>query len=146
MDVMTNPMNLPLATPRKDLMGSSSINAPAWYRILSSDLLCDSLWHDLPLKYHQRSISLFCVYASRKLHYSSLVCCPRVLQSERHYSIAIHPQWRPERCMLLIARVHLNLIVSQKFIHERHAFKPTRVVDHDIHDWKGKLIFRTCLI
>jgi len=48
--------------------------------------------------------------------------------------------------MLLVIMVHLNLIVSRESVHEGHPFKPTRVVDHDIRDWKGELIFRTCLI
>jgi len=78
--------------------------------------------------------------------HSSLVCCPRVLQSERHNSITIYPQWRPERCMLVIFKVHLNLIVSRESIHERHPFKSTRVFNHNICDWKGELIFSTCLI
>jgi len=34
--------------------------------------------------------------------HSSMICYPCVLQSEGHDSIAIHPQWRPERCMLFI--------------------------------------------
>ena len=48
----------------------------------------------------------------------------------------------PKRCMLFIIRVHLDLIVSRESIHEGHPFKPTRVVDHDICNWKGEFIFR----
>ena len=39
--------------------------------------------------------------------------------------------------MFLIIKLHLNLIVFRESIHERHPFKPTYVVDHDIYDWKG---------
>ena len=48
--------------------------------------------------------------------------------------------------MLLIVRIHFDLIISRESIHQRHPLKPTRVVDHDIRDWKGKLSFRTRLI
>ena len=56
------------------------------------------------------------------------------------YAVLETNQWRPERCMLFIIRVHLDLIVSWP------PFKPTRVVYHDVHDWEGKFIFRTGLI
>jgi len=48
--------------------------------------------------------------------------------------------------MLLIVRVHLDLIVSRESIHERHPFKPARIVDHDIHDRKREFIFKTSFI
>jgi len=48
--------------------------------------------------------------------------------------------------MLLIVRVHLNLIEPRESVQKRHPFKSTRVVYHDIRDWKEKLIFRTRLI
>lgn len=35
------------------------------------------------------------------------------------------------------------LIVSWESIHEGHAFKTTRIVDHDIHNGEEKLILRT---
>ena len=77
---------------------------------------------------------------------SSLIYYPRILQSEGHHSIAIHPKWCLEGCMLLIVWIHLNLIVFRESIHERNLFKPTRVVDHNIYDWKGKLILKTSFI
>ena len=51
-----------------------------------------------------------------------------------------------ETCVFLIVRVHFNLIVPRESVHERHPFKPTHVVYHDIHDWKRELIFRIRLI
>jgi len=48
--------------------------------------------------------------------------------------------------MLFIVRIHLNLIISRESIRERYSFEPAPVVDHDIRDWKGKLIYRTHLI
>jgi len=78
--------------------------------------------------------------------HSSLVYHPRILKFERYDNIAIHPQGCPERSMLLIVRVHFNLIVPRESVHKRHPFKPTSIVYHDICDWKGELIFRTCLI
>jgi len=71
---------------------------------------------------------------------------PRILQSEGHDSIAIHPQRCPERYMLFIVMIHFNLIVPRESVHDRHPFKPACVVYHDIHDWKGELIFRTRFI
>ena len=76
--------------------------------------------------------------------HSSLACYPYIFQFEEHHSIAVHPYWCPKECMII--KVHLNLIVSRESIHERHPFKPTHVVYHDIRDWKGELIFRACLI
>ena len=48
--------------------------------------------------------------------------------------------------MLLIVKVHFNLIVPRESIHERHPFKLTHIFYHDIRDWKGELIFRSRLI
>jgi len=36
--------------------------------------------------------------------------------------------------MILIVKIHINLIVSRESIYERHPFVPTCVVDHDIRD------------
>ena len=40
-----------------------------------------------------------------------LVGCSGVLQSEGHHSVAVYPQWRSERSMLLVVGIHLNMIV-----------------------------------
>ena len=48
--VMTNPRNLLLATPRKDLVGFIFNWCAHMISILSSDLLCDRLWHDFLLQ------------------------------------------------------------------------------------------------
>ena len=40
-----------------------------------------------------------------------LVGCSGVLQSEGHYSVAVYPQRRSERSMLLVVGIHLDLIV-----------------------------------
>jgi len=40
-----------------------------------------------------------------------LIGCPGVPQSKGHYSIAVYPQWRSERSMLLVVVIHLNLVV-----------------------------------
>ena len=44
------------------------IDVPTCYRILSSDLLRDCLWHNFLLRCCRRSIPLFYVYAHEKLH------------------------------------------------------------------------------
>ena len=54
----------------------------------------------------------------------SLISCSRVLQSERHHGIAIYPQRCSEWSMLLVVRIHLNLVVSWKAVHKRHPFEP----------------------
>jgi len=66
--------------------------------------------------------------------HSSLVCRPLILQPEGHHSIEVHSQWCPKGCILLIVRVHLNLIVFRESVDERYLFKPTCVVQHDIRD------------
>jgi len=43
--------------------------------------------------------------------HGTLICHTSVLQAKGHYCIAVHSQRCPERCVLFIFRVHLNLII-----------------------------------
>lgn len=43
-------------------------------------------------------------------------------------------------------RIHLDLIVDRKFVHEKHMFEPTRIVNHDLCDRKIEFILGTSLI
>jgi len=44
--------------------------------------------------------------------------------------------------MLLVIRVHLDLIIPWKAVHKGHPFEATRVVNHDISDGQWKFILR----
>lgn len=48
--------------------------------------------------------------------------------------------------MLLIVGIHPDLMVTQKTIHERHAFITTCIINHDVGDGEMKLVLGTCLI
>jgi len=40
-----------------------------------------------------------------------LICYPDILQAEGHHSVAIHPRWHSEGCVLFIFMIHLDLII-----------------------------------
>lgn len=48
--------------------------------------------------------------------------------------------------MFLVIRVHLDLTISREPFHEGHVFKTTRIVDNDICNRDGKLVFREAFI
>src|SRR5436853_7196888 len=70
-----------------------------------------------------------------------LISSPCVLQAEGHDCVTIYSEWRSEGCVLFIIRVHFYLIVSRESIHERHAFEPTCIINHDIGNWQRELVF-----
>src|SRR3954462_8538431 len=141
LELMTNPRNFPVDTSKKDLVGFIF----SWCR----------------LSQVSKMISLAAAFDGNVIHITldrlayvgpkDFVHCPLVgrssiLQTKRHDRIAIDSQRCPERGVLFIGREHLNLIVPRESIHKGHALEATCVINHDIRNWQGKLIFRASII
>ena len=75
--------------------------------------------------------------------HGTLACCTCILQVKSHHCVAVHSQWCSKRCILLVFRIHLNLIISWEAIHEGHSLKTAHIINHDICDRERKLIFGT---
>ena len=45
--------------------------------------------------------------------------------------------------MLLILRVHLDLVIPGEAVYKGHPFEPARIVNNDVRDRERELIFRT---
>jgi len=43
--------------------------------------------------------------------HDTLICRTNILQAKGHYCVAVYSQWRPERCVIFIFRVHFYLII-----------------------------------
>ena len=54
----------------------------------------------------------------------SLVGGYRIFQTKRHYCIAVYTLWCLKGRLVLIFRVHFDLIVPQETIHERQSPNP----------------------
>ena len=113
LDVTTNIRNLPLATP-KEGFGGVDLKLMRPHNIEYCLQICYVIAFGTTFYYNIVNIAFhyFMYMLMKNYIHNSLLCCPCILQSKGHDSIAIHPQWCPKRCMLLIVRVHFNLIVS----------------------------------
>ena len=107
LDVTTNLRNLPLPPSGRTWLGSSSIDAPIWYRIFSTCLLCDRLCHGFSLQYHFCSIQWSCICARGRLYSLPVDMLPLHSSSRRASA-----QCCSEICILFIFMVYLNLIVK----------------------------------
>jgi len=111
--------------------------------ILSSDLLCDHLYHSSLLQYHLHSILQFAYMLVKDCIYGALVCRTCILQAKGYHSVAVHSPWHSEGCMLLVFWIHFDLIISGEAIHEGYPLEFACIVCHDIRDREREHVFGT---
>jgi hypothetical protein len=80
---------------------------------------------------------------SEDVLHTSLVCCARVSETERHCYVAVHPEQRDERSRELVGLLHLYLVVPGIGIKETQKFAPGGRVNDLIDPWQRKRNFRT---
>src|SRR3954468_7046161 len=79
-------------------------------------------------------------------YHCTLICCPCVFQTERHYLVTKSPPRCCECCLLHVFWCHLDLIVTGEAIHEREHFALCGTVHQCINVRQRKIILWTCSI
>jgi hypothetical protein len=69
-----------------------------------------------------------------------------ILKAKRHLTIGERTPWTNECCFVLVLRFDLDLIISQKNIHERKGFTTGAFINDLVDEWGWKIIFWTCLV
>ena len=88
----------------------------------------------------------FAYQGSKYLCHHSLIRCPCVFQTKRHYVVAIQSVGRDEGCFLRVRRVHRNLMVSGEGVQKRQNVMPSYCINNLIYTWQGEAIFGTHFI
>ena len=101
--------------PRRILSDSFLVDELALYRTLFSSHEDNYSYRDFWQQCCRHNILPSFGGGREKLYSLHVDSCSRILQPEGHHSIAVYPQWCPERCILFIIRVHLDLIVSREW-------------------------------
>ena len=70
-----------------------------------------------------------------------LVRCPSILQAEGHDFKAIQASIDNKRGLLLISRMHEDLVITKECVHEVEQFVPRRKIDQGINAWEGEAVF-----
>jgi hypothetical protein len=69
-----------------------------------------------------------------------------ILQAKMHLSISKCTPWRDKSCFMLVFRINLYLIVSQKTIHERKYLATCAFVENLVNERGGEIILWTGLV
>jgi hypothetical protein len=81
----------------------------------------------------------------RKIH-GPLESGSSIFKAKRHLTIGECTPWANECHFVLVFRFDLDLIISQKTIHERKGFTTDTFINDLVDEWCRKIIFWTCFV
>ena len=69
-----------------------------------------------------------------------------IFKSKGHNSIRKHAPGGCESSLVLVLFPDLNLVITEKTIHERKDFVVSTGINDLVNEWSGEVFFRTCQI